>query len=78
MQRYFAVILFLSNGFSLFSQATGTLTGTVVLDAKGTPLHHATIIMAVDFKVLAVITSQPIFGTTTPAPGRLRGLLGRF
>ena len=43
MQRYFAVILFLSNGFSLFSQATGTLTGTVVLDAKGTPLHHATI-----------------------------------
>ena len=41
-------------------------------------LHQATIVLAVVFLILALITSLPIFGTPTPAPVGLAGLLGRF
>ena len=41
-------------------------------------LHPATIVGAVVFLVLALITSLPIFGTPTPAPVGLAGLLGHF
>ena len=41
-------------------------------------LHQATIVLAVVFLVLALITSLPIFGSPTPAPVGLAGLLGQF
>ena len=41
-------------------------------------LHQATIVVAVVFLVLALITSLPIYGSPTPAPVGLAGLLGRF
>ena len=43
-------------------------------------LHQATIALAVVFLVLALITSLPIFGTTTPpaSPSGLLGLPGLF
>ena len=41
-------------------------------------LHQATIVLAVVFLLLALITSLPIFGTPTAAPVGLAGLLGRF
>ena len=41
-------------------------------------MYQATIVLAVVFLVLALITSLPIFGTPTPAPVGLAGLLGRF
>ena len=41
-------------------------------------LHQATIVLAVVFLVLALISSLPIFGSPTPAPVGLAGLLGRF
>ena len=41
-------------------------------------LHQATIVLAVVFLVLALITSLPIFGSPTPAPVGLAGLLGPF
>jgi preprotein translocase subunit SecG len=41
-------------------------------------LHQATIVLAVVFLVLALITSLPIFGSPTVAPVGLAGLLGRF
>ena len=41
-------------------------------------MHQATIVLAVVFLVLALITSLPIFGTPTPAPVGLAGLLGHF
>ena len=41
-------------------------------------LHQATIVLAVVFLVLALITSLPIFGSPTAAPTGLAGLLGLF
>ena len=41
-------------------------------------LHQATIIVAVVFLLLALITSLPIYGSPTPAPVGLAGLLGRY
>jgi preprotein translocase subunit SecG len=41
-------------------------------------MYQATIVLAVVFLVLALITSLPIFGTPTPAPVGLACLLGRF
>ncbi len=41
-------------------------------------LYQATIIVAVAFLILSLITSLPIFGAPTPAPVGLAGLLGRF
>ena len=41
-------------------------------------LHQATIVLAVVFLVLALITSLPIFGSPTTAPVGLADLLGRF
>ena len=41
-------------------------------------MHQATIVLAVVFLVLALIASLPIFGSPTPAPTGLAGLLGRF
>jgi preprotein translocase subunit SecG len=41
-------------------------------------LHQATIVLAVVFLVLALITSLPIFGTPSVAPVGLADLLGRF
>ena len=41
-------------------------------------LHQATIVVAVVFLLLALITSLPIYGSPTPAPVGLAGLLGRF
>ena len=41
-------------------------------------LHQATIVLAVAFLVLALITSLPIFGTPSSAPVGLADLLGRF
>ena len=41
-------------------------------------LHQATIVLAVVFLLLALITSLPIFGSPTPAPVGLAGLLGHF
>jgi preprotein translocase subunit SecG len=41
-------------------------------------MHQATIVLAVVFLVLALITSLPIFGSPTAAPLGLAGLLGRF
>jgi preprotein translocase subunit SecG len=41
-------------------------------------MYQATIILAVVFLVLALITSLPIFGTPTAAPVGLAGLLGHF
>ena len=41
-------------------------------------MHQATIVLAVVFLVLALIASQPIFGSPTPAPVGLAGLLDRF
>ncbi len=41
-------------------------------------LHQATIVLAIAFLVLALITSLPIFGAPTPAPVGLAGLLGHF
>ena len=41
-------------------------------------LHQATIVLAVVFLVLALITSLPIFGSPTPAPVGLAGLLDPF
>jgi preprotein translocase subunit SecG len=41
-------------------------------------LHQATIVVAVVFLVLALITSLPIYGSPTPAPVGLAGLLGRY
>ncbi|MBK9942167.1 MAG: preprotein translocase subunit SecG [Kouleothrix sp.] len=39
-------------------------------------LHQATIVLAVVFLVLALITSLPIFGTPSAAPTGLAGWLG--
>ncbi|HEU5101679.1 MAG TPA: preprotein translocase subunit SecG, partial [Roseiflexaceae bacterium] len=41
-------------------------------------LHQATIVLAVVFLVLALITSLPIFGTPSSAPVGLVDLIGRF
>ena len=41
-------------------------------------LHQATIVLAVVFLVLALITSLPIFGTPSSTPLGLADLLGRF
>ena len=41
-------------------------------------LHQATIVLAVVFLVLALITSLPIFGSPSSAPIGLADLLGRF
>lgn len=41
-------------------------------------LHQATIVLAVVFLVLALITSLPIFGSPSTAPVGLADLLGRF
>lgn len=41
-------------------------------------LYQATIVLAVVFLILALITSLPIFGTPTPAPTGLLGLPGLF
>ena len=41
-------------------------------------LHQATIVVAVVFLLLALITSLPIYGSPTPAPVGLAGLLGRY
>jgi preprotein translocase subunit SecG len=41
-------------------------------------LHQATIVLAVVFLVLALITSLPIFGAPTSAPVGLADLLVRF
>jgi preprotein translocase subunit SecG len=41
-------------------------------------LHQATIVLAVVFLVLALITSLPIFDSPTSAPVGLADLLGRF
>jgi preprotein translocase subunit SecG len=41
-------------------------------------LHQATIVLAVVFLVLALISSLPIFGSPSSAPIGLADLLGRF
>jgi preprotein translocase subunit SecG len=41
-------------------------------------LHQATIVLAVVFLLLALITSLPIFGTPAPASTGLIGLPGLF
>ena len=41
-------------------------------------LHQATIVLAVVFLVLALITSLPIFDAPTAAPVGMADLLGRF
>jgi len=41
-------------------------------------IHQATIVIAVVFLVLSLITSLPIFGTPIPAPVGLAGLLNHF
>lgn len=41
-------------------------------------LHQATIVLAVVFLVLALITSLPIFGSPSSAPVGMADLLGRF
>ena len=39
-------------------------------------IYQATIVLAVVFLLLALISSLPIFGTSTPAPTTPTGLLG--
>ena len=41
-------------------------------------LHQATIILAIVFLILALITSLPIFSTATASPTSLLGLPGLF
>lgn len=41
-------------------------------------IYQATIVVAVVFLLLALVTSLPIFGTTTAAPTGLVGLPGLF
>jgi preprotein translocase subunit SecG len=41
-------------------------------------LHQATIVLAVVFLVLALVTSLPIFGSPSTAPVGLADLFGRF
>lgn len=41
-------------------------------------IYQATIVIAVVFLLLALISSLPIFGTTTAAPTGLHGGLGLF
>jgi preprotein translocase subunit SecG len=41
-------------------------------------LHQATIILAIVFLILALITSLPIFSTATTSPTGLLGLPGLF
>ena len=41
-------------------------------------MHQATIVIAVVFLLLSLIASLPIYGSPTPAPIGLAGLLGHF